>query len=422
MRLRCAVGPDRKQTGREMLPPIAGCMLGLPLALLLPRFLVRSWPGSALALFPVPLPCSFDPNGMLVEQEGAARTVGTTVAVRDLFKCLPVRWAQMARLLSLITRVCAVQCSARRANHCRTPVTRPPYHPTAPYSHAACRHKEFLRHIKREYARLVALLQAYALIRQDQCSCGAAHAMHFASAGCLTREAWWSPCSTGVRIICTNQVGTGTRTTVVNTQCSSSIRRGGQPRVAGCLGVAQAARAGPHLAALWRLLLPASLGRPGGPTALACLHLLSKLSLWPHHGWPLHYHYCLRRDNILNIFGSKAADGMEPLHVEDEESGVTVVGWVSKATASSGRTTGMLRSRASVQLCVALDMFQQLGSSFYSTASERPSAPCPSALQVTASSSFSMAAPWTCPRPSSFSTRPIAPCPAPLPPPASRWP
>lgn len=36
--------------------------------------------------------CSYDHNGVLTGQAGAARTVGTTVAVRELFKRLPVRW------------------------------------------------------------------------------------------------------------------------------------------------------------------------------------------------------------------------------------------------------------------------------------------------------------------------------------------
>ncbi|KAI7836307.1 hypothetical protein COHA_009815 [Chlorella ohadii] len=136
---------------------------------------------------------SYDHNGKLVGQAGAARTVGTTVAVRDLFKRLPVR------------------------------------------------HKEFLRHIKREYARLVGLLQAYALI------------------------------CTGVRLVCTNQVGNGARTTVVTTQGGRSIR-----------------------------------------------------------------------DNILAVFGGKAAEGMEPLEVQVDADGtpVTISGWVSKATANSGRAAG----------------------------------------------------------------------------------
>ncbi|PSC67581.1 DNA mismatch repair PMS1 isoform X3 [Micractinium conductrix] len=136
---------------------------------------------------------TYDHNGVLTGQAGAARTVGTTIAVRDLFNRLPVR------------------------------------------------HREFLRHIRKEYARLVAVLQAYALI------------------------------STGVRLVCTNQVGSGARTTVVNTQCGVSVR-----------------------------------------------------------------------DNILTVFGSKAAEGVEPLQVEVEEGGVpiTIAGWVSKAAAASGRSSG----------------------------------------------------------------------------------
>ena len=36
---------------------------------------------------------SYDHEGRLAGQSAAARAVGTTVAVRDLFKPLPVRWA-----------------------------------------------------------------------------------------------------------------------------------------------------------------------------------------------------------------------------------------------------------------------------------------------------------------------------------------
>ena len=38
-----------------------------------------------------PINHSYDANGVLTGQAGAARTTGTTVAVRDLFKRLPVR-------------------------------------------------------------------------------------------------------------------------------------------------------------------------------------------------------------------------------------------------------------------------------------------------------------------------------------------
>lgn len=57
-----------------------------------------------------------------------------------------------------------------------------------------CRYKEFQRNLRREYARLVALLQAYALV------------------------------ATGVRLIATNQAGGGARTTVVSTQGGADIR------------------------------------------------------------------------------------------------------------------------------------------------------------------------------------------------------
>lgn len=89
---------------------------------------------------------SYDHMGRLAGQAPAARSVGTTVAVRQLFHNLPVR------------------------------------------------HKEFQRNLKREYAKLIALLQAYALL------------------------------ATGVRLLCTNQTGSGSRTTVVSTQGSQAIR------------------------------------------------------------------------------------------------------------------------------------------------------------------------------------------------------
>ena len=48
---------------------------------------------------------------------------------------------------------------------------------------------------------------------------------------CLPRDPDWLAglpvCSTGVRLICTNQVGNSARSTVVNTQGSSSVRCAG---------------------------------------------------------------------------------------------------------------------------------------------------------------------------------------------------
>ncbi|KAL0023381.1 hypothetical protein WJX79_000253 [Trebouxia sp. C0005] len=128
---------------------------------------------------------SYDHTGSLVGTTPTARAVGTTVAVKDLFKTLPVR------------------------------------------------HKEFMRHIKREYAKLVTVLQAYALI------------------------------STGVRMICTNQVGTAARSTVLSS------------------------------------------------TGGKCL-----------------------KDNIVNVFGSRLAEGLIALHAETA-SGTKLAGFVSKAGAGS---------------------------------------------------------------------------------------
>ncbi|DBA95699.1 hypothetical protein WJX82_003265 [Trebouxia sp. C0006] len=128
---------------------------------------------------------SYDHTGSLVGTNPTARAVGTTVAVKDLFKTLPVR------------------------------------------------HKEFMRHIKREYAKLVTVLQAYALI------------------------------STGVRMICTNQVGSAARSTVLSS------------------------------------------------TGGKCL-----------------------KDNVVNVFGSRLAEGLVALHAETA-SGTKLAGFVSKAGAGS---------------------------------------------------------------------------------------
>ncbi|KAK9789027.1 hypothetical protein WJX73_005134 [Symbiochloris irregularis] len=89
---------------------------------------------------------AFSHSGQLASSVPAARAVGTTVSVADIFKPLPVRF------------------------------------------------KEFRRNIKREYAKLLGVLQGYALI------------------------------CTGVRLICTNQVGTGARVTAVASQGASTVR------------------------------------------------------------------------------------------------------------------------------------------------------------------------------------------------------
>ncbi|KAL6758920.1 histidine kinase-like ATPase [Haematococcus lacustris] len=107
-------------------------------------------------------------SGQLVCQEPCPRAVGTTVALKDLFSTLPVR------------------------------------------------HKEFLRNLKREYAKLVGLLQAYALVAHQ------------------------------VRFLVTNQAGKAGRQVLVSTQggANNSMRAnvvtvlGNKNRVlAGCVRV-----------------------------------------------------------------------------------------------------------------------------------------------------------------------------------------
>ncbi|NXU58525.1 PMS2 endonuclease, partial [Turnix velox] len=88
----------------------------------------------------------FDHNGRITQKTPFPRQQGTTVTLQQLFYTLPVR------------------------------------------------HKEFQRNIKKEYARMVQILQAYCLV------------------------------SRGVRINCTNQVGQGKRSPVVSTAGSDSLK------------------------------------------------------------------------------------------------------------------------------------------------------------------------------------------------------
>nr|XP_044999278.1 mismatch repair endonuclease PMS2 isoform X2 [Jaculus jaculus] len=88
----------------------------------------------------------FDHNGKIIQKIPCPRPHGTTVSVQHLFYTLPVR------------------------------------------------HKEFQRNIKKEYARMVQVLQAYCII------------------------------STGIRVNCTNQLGQGKRQPVVCTSGNSSIK------------------------------------------------------------------------------------------------------------------------------------------------------------------------------------------------------
>eukprot|EP00249_Psilotum_nudum_P020639 c27788_g1_i2 orf=360-2978(-) len=88
----------------------------------------------------------FDHSGLLVSQESEARPVGTNVIISKLFSTLPVR------------------------------------------------HKEFNRNIRREYSRLLAVLQAYALIAK------------------------------GVRLLCTHITGKSNRSIILKTQGTDSVK------------------------------------------------------------------------------------------------------------------------------------------------------------------------------------------------------
>ncbi|XP_078521274.1 mismatch repair endonuclease PMS2 [Lissotriton helveticus] len=100
----------------------------------------------------------FDHNGKIVQKVPYPRQQGTTVSVQQLFYTLPVR------------------------------------------------HREFLRNIKKEYGRMVQILQAYCII------------------------------SDGVRINCTNQVGQGKRNPVV---CSSGNSSGMKENIGAVFGQKQ---------------------------------------------------------------------------------------------------------------------------------------------------------------------------------------
>ena len=88
----------------------------------------------------------YDHNGKLISKTFCARDLGTSVSLENLFSTLPVR------------------------------------------------HREFLRNIKREFTKLVHVLQAYCLI------------------------------STGVRIACSDQLEKGKKTTIVSTNGSKQVK------------------------------------------------------------------------------------------------------------------------------------------------------------------------------------------------------
>ncbi|XP_045212126.2 mismatch repair endonuclease PMS2-like [Mercenaria mercenaria] len=87
----------------------------------------------------------FDHNGKILKQSNQARQVGTTVTLQNLFNTLPVR------------------------------------------------HKEFQRNLKKEFVKMVQVLNSYCIV------------------------------STGVRITCTNQTGKGSRSTVVSSKGNANM-------------------------------------------------------------------------------------------------------------------------------------------------------------------------------------------------------
>ncbi|GIL80762.1 hypothetical protein Vretifemale_9813 [Volvox reticuliferus] len=179
----------------------------------------------------------YDHEGLLTSQSPAPRAVGTTVAVKNLFATMPVR------------------------------------------------HKEFLRNLKREFARAISVLQAYALI------------------------------ATHARLIVTNQTGkSGARTTVFTTAAPASTYETYAATVASAKGsvAAGASAAGGTLPGCLGVLLSSAAAAAADPRVCGELAAL--------------------RDNVVAVFGGRVAESLEPLILpEDPETGVRVVGWVSRA-------------------------------------------------------------------------------------------
>ncbi|GIL65778.1 hypothetical protein Vafri_19404 [Volvox africanus] len=176
----------------------------------------------------------YDHEGLLTCQSPAPRAVGTTVAVKNLFATMPVR------------------------------------------------HKEFMRNLKREFARAISVLQAYALI------------------------------ATHARLIVTNQTGkSGARTTVFTTAAPACTYE---------TYVATAATAS------------ATLGPSAGGTLPGCLGVVLSSAAATAADPQVRGELAALRDNLVAVFGGRVAESLEPLVLpEDPETGVRVVGWVSRA-------------------------------------------------------------------------------------------
>jgi DNA mismatch repair protein PMS2 len=131
--------------------------------------------------------------GAITSTASAPRAVGTTVVLKDLFKTLPVR--HKARESS-----CTAAAAAAAAGSPDRAVVA----------------QDFLRNIKREFGKLLSLMQAYALI-------------------CV-----------GVRLVVTHTAGRAPRATVVHTQGGGSLRE----NIVTVLGAASANAMQPFTAAL----------------------------------------------------------------------------------------------------------------------------------------------------------------------------
>ena len=109
---------------------------------------------------------SYDASGKIAQQTPVARARGTTTALRELFRPLPVRRkvgpSFMASCRALGYDICCFSWVSEPSKNI--------------FTLSSCLLQELLRNVKREFGKLLNLLQAYAII------------------------------SYGVRIICTNQV------------------------------------------------------------------------------------------------------------------------------------------------------------------------------------------------------------------------
>lgn len=208
--------------------------------------------------------------------------------------------------------------------------------------HVCRRHKEFLRHIKREYARLVALLQAYALIRCGQHVC-LAHCLGLGrrmatGPACAVPLGMHLRASRSARLapVPPQQPPRHARLPAEQHRRAPGVHEPGWQRGAHHRGQ-HAERAQRQVTGGW---LGTACGVPlsqscndssslqRGRSALNESHCrvwmldfpTARMLTWPAATLMCTCCFpcapaCPRRDNILAVFGGKAAEGMEPLEV-----------------------------------------------------------------------------------------------------------